>query len=96
VYKKKALSSTSRRIDKRGTRRIYYTVAGTNTFDTDAMTREEIIETLSQVLDTVHEIVQAHENEPGVLEQNDLFDLEEAIAGAAELLERIGSAASNR
>ena len=71
-------------------------MAGTNTFDTDAMTREEIIETLSQVLDTVHEIVQAHEHDPGPLEQHDLFDLEDAIAGAAELLERIGSAASNR
>lgn len=71
-------------------------MAGTNTFDTDVMTREEIIETLSQVLDTVHEIVQAHENDPGALEQNDLFELEEAITGAAELLEKIGSAASSR
>ena len=93
---KKRFKFHIRRIDKRGTRRIFYTVAGTNTFDTDVMTREEIIETLSQVLDTVHEIVQAHENDPGALEQNDLFELEEAITGAAELLEKIGSAASSR
>lgn len=72
-------------------------MAGTNTFDTDKMTREEIIETLSQVLDAVHEIVQAHENmeDPGALEQSDLFELEESITGAAELLERIGSAANS-
>ena len=65
-------------------------MAGTNTFDTDKMTREEIIETLSQVLDAVHEIVQAHENmeDPGALEQSDLFELEESKRHAEEAADR--------